>query len=220
MTVDTISGDDDDAIDGVVVSDAFKRAESIRRGLDAWTDVLSLIIEAYKAKDWEALGHADWGEYVGKEFQTNLLKLSAKTRKEWIPQLKDAGMTTREIAPVMNVDQSTVVRDAKSSEELSPSDRLGKTIKRAKSALTKVREGMADVDPDQEWVKSYIKELTDLLKDIRKPKGTADETAGDDGTPEPTTQQINDWAKSQGKTVTHGRPSKELRAEYDAAHKS
>ena len=227
MTVIPADGRDDDIIEGQIVgdadSDAYKRAAEIRRGIDAWTDVLSLIIEAYKEKDWETLGYSGWTEYVNGEFETNLLKLNAKVRKEWAPQLKAAGMSTREIAPVMNVDQSTVVRDAKSSDgPASPGDALKKAMKRVKAALAKVRDEMANVDPEQEWVKSDIREIADLVKDIRKPKTATDESADSASTDEPTAKQVNDWLKSEGKEseVTRGAVSKALKQEYIKAHKS
>lgn len=103
---------------------ARERADAIRRGIDATAEALKevprLVIEAHKAADWRTLGYASWNDYVSGEFNTSLLKLDKATRKTWTLSLKDAGMSTREIAPVTNVNQTTVVRDANASPKPTP----------------------------------------------------------------------------------------------------
>jgi hypothetical protein len=103
---------------------AKERAEAIRSGIDAIAAALQevprLIIEARKAEDWKALDYASWDDYVSGEFGMSLIKLDKPTRKQWAIALKDAGMTTREIAPVTNSSQPTVVRDLRDSNESRP----------------------------------------------------------------------------------------------------
>jgi hypothetical protein len=100
---------------------ARERADAIRSGIDATAAALQevprLVIEAFKAEDWRTLDYESWGDYVKGEFGTSLLKLDKATRKTWTLSLKEAGMSTREIAPVTNVSQPTVSRDLSDSDE-------------------------------------------------------------------------------------------------------
>ncbi len=94
---------------------ARERADAIRSGIDAIADALEsvprLIIEARKAEDWRTLGYASWDDYVKAEFGTSIIKLDKATRQTWAITLSQAGMSTREIAPVVNVSYKTVQRD-------------------------------------------------------------------------------------------------------------
>src|SRR5437868_3217013 len=94
---------------------AKERAEAIRSGIDAIADALErvprLIIEAREAGDWRTLGYASWDDYVKGEFGTSIIKLDKATRQTWAVTLSQAGMSTREIAPVVNVSYKTVQRD-------------------------------------------------------------------------------------------------------------
>jgi|SRR5271166_1877747 len=100
----------------LTTSAAKERAEAIRSGIDAIAAALDkippLIIEAYKAEDWTALGYDSWAEYVKVEFGTGLLRLDKTMRKDWTAALKSAGLKQREIAPVTNVSQMQVSRDS------------------------------------------------------------------------------------------------------------
>ena len=86
------------------------RADAIRQRIDNLAEVPALIATAYQAEDWKTLGYESWEAYVSEEFGTSLLKLNTAMRKQWTRTLKDAGMSTREIAPVTNVSQATASR--------------------------------------------------------------------------------------------------------------
>lgn len=94
---------------------ARSRADDIRSRLDAAAEHIStipiLVAEAWNDGDWEALGYSDWETYVQDEFGTSILKLDTAIRKLWVKELASQGMSTREIAPVVNVGKSTVNRD-------------------------------------------------------------------------------------------------------------
>lgn len=163
--------------DGVIVghvvpsdANAKRRAEQIRIGLDAWRDTISLVTEAYKAEDWKILGYDNWTEYVDKEFGTNLLKLDIGTRKQWTKRLIDQGLPTRDIAPITNVNQSTVVRDANASDEPeaeSAEVKFKKALKAAKTALTKILNDLPVMDSEQDWIQKEFQDLDTLVKQIR-----------------------------------------------------
>ena len=91
------------------------RAEAIRSGIDsiaaAFQEVPRLIIEAREAGDWRTLGYPSWQDYVTGEFGTSIIRLDRATRKGWAITLSQAGMSTREIAPVVNASFKTVARD-------------------------------------------------------------------------------------------------------------
>jgi len=100
--------------------DAQTRAENIRTRLESLTanfnEIPVLIEEAYRAKDWEALGYPDWPSYVHSQYDTHIIELDKAVRRKWARDLKAVGLTTREIAPVTNVSKATAARDAASSE--------------------------------------------------------------------------------------------------------
>ena len=109
-----------------ISSAARERADAIRGRIDDLADVPRLIAEAYQAEDWRTLGYKSWGDYVSEEFGTSLLKLNTAMRKQWTHELKDAGMSTREIAPVTNVSQATVSRDSNESQPKSDTGTKGR----------------------------------------------------------------------------------------------
>ncbi len=94
---------------------AAARATEIRARLESLAghleEIPALVREAWTAGDWETLGYGTWKAYVTGEFGTELLRLDRSVRKEWVRQLTGAGMSTREIAPVVNASDTTVMRD-------------------------------------------------------------------------------------------------------------
>jgi hypothetical protein len=97
------------------------RAEDIRSRVETIADNFEalpvLIAEAFNDGDWQALGYESWETYVKAEFHTGIIRVNKAIRKAWVKELTAGGMTTREIAPVVNVDQSTVVRDLQPETE-------------------------------------------------------------------------------------------------------
>ena len=113
-----------------ISSAARERADAIRGRIDDLADVPRLIATAYQAEDWRTLGYESWEDYVSEEFGTSLIKLNAAMRKQWTRTLKDAGMSTREIAPVTNVSQATVSRDSNESPKTAkPTPKKRRSLK-------------------------------------------------------------------------------------------
>lgn len=100
----------------LVLKDARARAGRIRDGIHNYLQTLAEISAAWKAADWRTLGYADWSAYVDGEFGADRLRLPAEHRRKAVEELRLAGMSTRAIAPALGVDQSTVVRDLRSSD--------------------------------------------------------------------------------------------------------
>lgn len=96
-------------------SPARSRADAIRAALGAVADNLDaipgLVAQAKAEGDWDALGYESWEAYVKAEFGTGLLRLDRSVRRMWSRSLRDAGLSTREIAPVVNAHHSTVADD-------------------------------------------------------------------------------------------------------------
>src|SRR5215468_4478117 len=109
--------------------DAQTRAENIRTRLESLTanfnEIPVLIEEAYRAKDWEALGYPDWPSYVHGQYDMHMIKLDKAVRRKWARDLKAVGLTTREIAPVTNVSKATAARDATASDEAAQASEPG-----------------------------------------------------------------------------------------------
>jgi hypothetical protein len=100
---------------------AKSRAGKIRREFAAMTasseTIHRLVTEAWQAGDWQALGYPDWEHYVMGEFGTATLKLDRAVRQAWVRSLTDAGLSTREIAPVVNASHMTVERDIRPEDD-------------------------------------------------------------------------------------------------------
>lgn len=96
---------------------AERRAERITLRLDAIADnyraVLPMIREAIEKRDDLALGYRSPGDYVSDRFGQSLAGLGIEVRRAVVGELTAAGLSTRAIAPVVGVDQKTVVRDAR-----------------------------------------------------------------------------------------------------------
>jgi protein gp37 len=99
-----------------------------------------MIREAYTSRAWAALGYDTWDAYCAAEFGTSRLALPREERREVVASLAESGLSTRAIASVTGVDQSTVVRtlntaDAFPKRDASPEPRAvqgldGKTYAR------------------------------------------------------------------------------------------
>jgi hypothetical protein len=105
----------------LAVTAARNRADAIRRGIDALADLPQLVIEAHQAEDWRTLGYGTWQDYIVGEYGTSLIRLDKAMRHAWARSLSDAGVSTREIAPVVNVSYKTVQRDLAGTNVPEPS---------------------------------------------------------------------------------------------------
>lgn len=111
MTVNMVTGE----IVELDAAAAERRAERINLRLEAIAEnyrlVLPMIREAIEKRDDVALGYRSVGEYVSDRFGGALTNLGVDVRRAVVGELTQAGMSTRAIAPVVGVDQKTVVRD-------------------------------------------------------------------------------------------------------------
>lgn len=73
--------------------------------------VMPLIREALTRQAWQALGYTGVSEYVSTRFAAALSRLPRELRRPAVLELAAAGMSTRAIAPVVGVGDSTVQRD-------------------------------------------------------------------------------------------------------------
>lgn len=103
------------ATKAVAKRQAQERADAIRSRLDSLAEhieaIPALVTEAWENGDFGTLGYATWEEYVRGEYGTHLLRLERAIRREWVKQLTDKGMSSREIAPVVNTSHTQVQRE-------------------------------------------------------------------------------------------------------------
>lgn len=129
--------------------EARQRADRIRSGLPVYAQMRQEIADAYAHRDWEALGHASWPEYLAIEFGTELARLATADRRAVVGDLRAQGMSMRQIANATGVGQSTVRDDIKVSGIHSP-DRIagsdGKSHPGTKPSADRV--GPADASPE------------------------------------------------------------------------
>ncbi len=74
-------------------------------------NLLALVIEAYERGAWKVLGYDSWTAYVRANVNVQQAKLPAVDRKRAAVMLAEAGMSAREIAPVLGVGHATASRD-------------------------------------------------------------------------------------------------------------
>jgi len=102
------------------VEEAERRASYICTDLDAaagsFEHAMGLMRQAITERDDIALGYRSPGDYVSDRFGGRLSRLGVDLRREVVRELTEAGMSTRAIAPVVGVDQKTVVRDRRAGE--------------------------------------------------------------------------------------------------------
>lgn len=95
--------------------EARERADLIRRtGVEIegrLAEFERLVIEAFEARDWRALGYTSWETYVTSEFTDALPRLSTGARQHLVAALHGARMSQHAIAAATGVNQSTVSRD-------------------------------------------------------------------------------------------------------------
>lgn len=100
--------------------EARERAEQIRAGLPGYVRIQQLIADSFARRDWKALDYGSWAEYLMAEFGPELLRLKRADRREAVKDLRDTGMSTRQIAKATGVGQSTVRDDLQLSGNHSP----------------------------------------------------------------------------------------------------
>lgn len=78
---------------------------------DAHEQVLPLIGEAMTRQAWKALNYQSPQSYVSERFGRALERLNLPVRRAVVAELSEAGMSTREIAPIVGAGNKTVHRD-------------------------------------------------------------------------------------------------------------
>lgn len=110
-------------VDRAALTAARARAGRIRQGIHNYLETLAEIAAAYAARDWDALGYADWDSYVDEEFGASRMRLPVEHRQKAVTELRLAGMSQRAIGSALGVDQKTVsndLRPAAGEENSSP----------------------------------------------------------------------------------------------------
>jgi hypothetical protein len=89
--------------------DARRRVAAIRDALAVADDLLAA---AYAARDWEALGHADWLAYCAAELpELRHITMRAPARRQRVSALLDAGASMREMSAATGASLGTVHAD-------------------------------------------------------------------------------------------------------------
>jgi len=107
-----------------VSNGATRRRDRIKLLLSAMTATTEKIAELLEAAqtdgDHRALGYASWTAYVAGEYAESLAGLSAAARRPAVAALAEGGLSTRAIAEIAGVGQSTVGRDLQVTRSGSP----------------------------------------------------------------------------------------------------
>lgn len=83
-------------------------------------DTVTALIEQAKTGQADvALGYTSWPAYCAAEFAAVLPRLERQQRLELVGSLTALGMSSRAIAPIVGVDQKTVLNDRRAGEENS-----------------------------------------------------------------------------------------------------
>ena len=72
---------------------------------------MPLIRQAIDGRAHEALGYPSIGAYAADRFGDKLTRLGVDIRRDVVKELTAAGMSTRDIAPVVGVSHVTVAND-------------------------------------------------------------------------------------------------------------
>jgi hypothetical protein len=137
-------------------------------------------MQAWENRDDLALGHQDWAAYIQAEYGTGLLKLDKAVRRQWALALKEAGLSTREIAPVINASQATASRDARESNDspraspreiadaaTSPEEKLWDDLRAVNNKLERVLEAIKGGTPvTSATVQDCLQITVGLVKEI------------------------------------------------------
>jgi len=109
-----------------VANDATRRRDRIKLLLSTMTTTTEKIAELLEAAqadgDHRALGYASWTAYVAGEYAESLAGLSAAARRPAVAALAEGGLSTRAIAEIAGVGQSTVGRDLQVTRSGSPGE--------------------------------------------------------------------------------------------------
>ncbi len=90
----------------------FEEAQALTQKIRvAADDLWGLVVVAYQARAWTAMGYRTWDVYVSKELGDLRFRLPREDRREIVQSLRDNGLSLRAIAAVTGYDKHTVSRD-------------------------------------------------------------------------------------------------------------
>lgn len=96
----------------VSVDDARRRADEIRAGItvgiESFTAAADRLADALRSRDWQTLGYSSWTEYVEAEFAGVGERMLSSDRLEVVLRLAAGGLSSREIAPFVDVSDRRV----------------------------------------------------------------------------------------------------------------
>lgn len=143
-----------------VATTAEQRAQQIRDGL---TTVWNLLLDAYAAEDWKALGYASWETYCAGEFQGRIPRLAKSERGGVVQDLADHGMPIKAITAATGVARNTVRKDLRTDEqepEGGQNDPAPMTREEAEALTAHMREAF-------DSVMAAINEIRGMRRELR-----------------------------------------------------
>ena len=118
----------EEVVDAEIVEDDLTHAQAreltdrIRVSLDG---LWALVVEAFQRRAHAALGYPSWDAYCNAEFGSNRIRLPREERQETVRSLREAGLSLRAISSATGAAYNTVMRDAKVTQNESPSPSVG-----------------------------------------------------------------------------------------------
>lgn len=135
-----------EVVSAQLLLDARRRVEQIRGNVE---DIKVLVVEAYRARDWETLGYATWAEYCTEEFG-GTIAIPREERGDVVFTLRDAGLSTRAIGAAIGVSKDTVARDLAGVSDETPAPAP------AQERIDHAENQAADADPGPAHVNRHI----------------------------------------------------------------
>jgi hypothetical protein len=126
---------------------------------DACEEVMPMLRELFESEAHLALGYPSYGAYIQDRFGGSLARLGIETRREVVRELTAAGMSTRDIAPVLGVSKDTVNRDQLAVSSETPEMIIGHD---GKAYPRHAETGEVDLDAYmmRQFATTYPRELT------------------------------------------------------------
>lgn len=135
------------AVKQLSADEARTLTDEIREDFSAWWQK---ILTAWEGSAHLALGYDSWQIYCATEFDTEHVKLPPAERTQVVALMREAGMSTREIAAGTGLSKSGVNR----IPSTVPNGTLGDG--RLPSPKPKLKSVPPEPKPDVGWLKRYI----------------------------------------------------------------
>jgi len=110
-----------------------KEAKRLVEQVQQWIDSFPIeaVVELYQGRAWEVLNYQSWDDLCDVEFRQRAVRMLPEARRPIVASLIESGLSTRAVAAVVGVPQSTVVAESQVIENRSPVTGLdGKTYQR------------------------------------------------------------------------------------------